>query len=166
MDYEFNPGQNPIACITKSGEIFCAFNNPYLIHSYQFGTLKKTVNKKDLNFDKPTYMVPPGLTMKIPVFRSRIKKIICLNDDKYFVLWEDNGPDYVKHIKDTPLMGEWKYQSLYYIDLFDKDGKFLKSFEYDWEKYGTPIHIDNDGFIYTNSKDDIPKLIKNLFTFE
>ncbi len=52
------------------------------------------------------------------------------------------------------------------IKVFDKTGNFLKSYPYDAAKYGSIIHVDSDGFVYTNSRDGVPMLTKYRFSFE
>lgn len=52
------------------------------------------------------------------------------------------------------------------ITKFDFDGNFLKSYPYDAAKYGSVIHVDCEGFVYTNSRYGIPMLTKYRFSFE
>jgi hypothetical protein len=54
------------------------------------------------------------------------------------------------------------------IDLFDSDGKFLKSYAWDWLNLGLLKHVDNEGYFYTNfgESEIVPGVTKWRVTFE
>ena len=156
---------NPYIDLSHNGDIYCAFDYPYLIKIYRDGKLNKLIKRKCSNFTKFSWIKQEGLPIKQPITRSRIKKIFCLPDGKFFVLIRDSGKNYLKKYKSTnaykPITGVESF-----IDLYDKESRFLKSYPYDAEIYGSIIHVDSDGYFYTNSKECIPMLTKYKFYFE
>ncbi len=145
-------------------DLYCAFDYPYLIKIYRNEELIKIITRECDHFSDAKFIAPKGMTEKFSVFQSKILKIFCLPEGKFFTLIWDAGDDYVEKYESTTF--EETFEVDYWIDLFDSEGHFLKSYLYDQDKYGRIIHIDSEGYVYTDAKDGIPMLVKYKFSFE
>ncbi len=163
--YDFgNAYSTPYLDMSPEGDLYCSFHYPYLIKVYRNEQLVKIIRRDCNHFTDVKFLAPKDRSEKLPVHRSAIQRIFCLPDGKFFLIIRDYGDDYVQNFESTPF--EEAPERDYWIDLFDFEGHFLKSYLYDQDKYGRIIHIDSEGCVYTDAKDGIPMLVKYKFFFE
>ncbi|MBN2029625.1 6-bladed beta-propeller [bacterium] len=138
--------------MASNGDLYCALGYPYLIKVYKNGQLIKMIHRECSNFTLENRHYLYGL----PMGRSAIRQIFCLPDGRFFLLVDDSIIDII----------EDSIATNYFLDLFDSEGHFLKSYQYDQDKYGEIIHMDSEGYVYTDARDGIPMLVKYRFLFE
>lgn len=151
--------------LSSNGDIYCAFHYPYLINVYREGKLLKIIKRDCSNFTKFSWIIQEGLPIKQPVTRSMVQRIFCLSKGTFIVIVRDFGKNYIDKYKSTNAFEPIKDVKTY-LDLFDVEGRFLKSYLFERDTYGSIIHVDTDGYFYTNSKDGIPMLVKYKITFK
>lgn len=166
IDKQFKSYRMNIADMSFNGNIYCAVNYPYLIRIYSKEKLIKIIKRKCENFEKPELIKFPGIDIKMPVLRSKILSLKCLPDGRFVVIWQDKGSKYIEETKAIRFMESYKGHINYYLDLFNQDGEYLRSYKYEKEKYGDIIHVDSEGHFYTNINEEIPMLVINKVIFE
>ncbi len=154
----------PYFDISLTEELYCAFDYPYLIKVYSNGKLNKIIQREYPEFTDVRFVNRKGLSIPYPAIRSFIKSIFILPNGKFILFVADYGKDYIKKLENSMFNESIKYKL--FINLFDENGKFLKTYPYNFEKYGSVIYIDNNGYFYTRSKNGIPMLTKYQFSFE
>ena len=84
-----------------------------------------------------------------------------LPDGRFTAVIFDKGEDFKKKT-----VGGMDFVT--FLDLFNSEGKFLKSYPWDWLKYGLLEHVDKNGYFYTNRGDSemIPGVTKWKVSFE
>ena len=92
--------------------------------------------------------------------RSTIWDLFFLPDGKFLTIIRDSGKDYENNNN--------VQQFTITLDLFNKEGYFLKTYLWDWEEHGLIKHIDSEGYIYTNIGDSgiIPGVTKWRVSFD
>lgn len=149
------------------GQLLVSFSYPYMIHFYNDGILKKIVTRESPVFTKPEIMetsvgLHDNYTAKTVASKQRsyIWQIFELDKGQFATFIRDSGEDFRK------LKSDREFET--YLDLFDSEGRFLKSFKWDWRRNGLIKHIDKQGFVYTNYGDNelVPGITKWKVSFE
>lgn len=151
----------------SDGVLLVMFNYPYLIHFFKNGQLLKVVTRNVSTFTEPEIVAAEFKTVdgridmiKKVVQRGSLKNIFTLPDGRFIVIIEDGGSNFrtAKDYSATRLI----------IDLFTKDGYFLKSYDWNWEQKGFIAYIDAQGYFYTNIGDSeiVPGVTKWRISFE
>ncbi len=98
--------------------------------------------------------------IKKVVQRCSLRNIFTLPDGRFIVIVEDGGKNFraAKDYSGKRLI----------IDLFTKDGYFLKSYDWNWKQNGFIAHIDALGYFYTSIGDSepVPGVTKWRVSFE
>ena len=153
--------------VRNDGILLVRFDYPYLIHFYHNGVLTRVVDRKHPYFTSPEIIIADfkaidGRVEKIKrvAYRCTIRSILALPDQRFFVIVADKGKDY-KTAKENSRI-------LFYLDLFSKDGYFLKSYRWDRRKNGFIEHVDTEGYFYTNIGDSeiVPGVTKWKVSFQ
>jgi len=132
--------------------------NPYKILFSNNEKLYRVVSRDSPIFTPPEVVETSWGTKHI-VQRSYIWDVFHLPNNNFFTFIRDSGINYKK----THSSQEFKT----HIDIYDENGKFLKSYRWDWEKYGLIKHVDNEGFFYTNLlAEKIPGIQKLKVSFK
>ena len=135
------------------GQLLIGFTYPYRIEIFYDGCLKKVIERESPVFTKPKiYEVLFSPDVAIPAkkqemikMRSGLWGIYHLPDGKMLAVIRDAGKDY----EDNSNVRQFAI----ILDLFDSDGRFLKSYNWDWEASGLIMHVDAEGFLYSNCGD-------------
>ena len=150
------------------GTLIVKFSFPYLIHFYKNGALYKVIERDSPIFTKPEVIetifkatTGEGGKVKSLAQRSDIRKILPLPDGRFAAVIFDKGEDFKKQT-----VGGRDF--ITYLDLFDEEGRFLKSYFWDWVNYGLLEHVDREGYFYTNRGDSeiVPGVTKWELSFE
>ncbi|MBC8185465.1 hypothetical protein H8E88_30620 [candidate division KSB1 bacterium] len=150
------------------GTLIVEFSYIYLVHFYKHGTLYKAIKKDSPIFTRPEIIETifkatsgEGGKVKSVAQRSDIRKILPLPDEGFVAVIFDKG----KNFKEKTVGGR---DFVTHLDLFNSDGIFLKSYPWDWQKYGLIEHIDKDGYFYANRGDSeiVPGVTKWKISFE
>ncbi|MBD3275733.1 MAG: hypothetical protein GF372_10495 [Candidatus Marinimicrobia bacterium] len=77
--------------------------------------------------------------------RALVWKVFSLNKNLFINVIRDEGVNYKSNsnVKNFDL----------YLDIFRVDGTWLKRFTWDWKNKGLPLHIDSEGYLYSNFSD-------------
>ena len=152
----------------KDSTLIVHFSYTYLVHFYKNGALYKVIERDTPIFTKPEVIetifkatTGEGGKVKSVAQRSDIRKILPLPDGRFAAVIFDSG----KNFKEKTVGG---MDIFTFLDLFNSDGKFLKSYPWDWQKYGLLEHVDREGYFYTNRGDSemIPGVTKWKVSFE
>ncbi len=152
----------------NDGVFLITFKISYLFHYYKNQKLIKVVEKESDIFTAPEFTEAifratsgEGGKVKAVVARSGIWKTFSLPSNRLAVFIRDGG----KNFKEKAVGGR-DFETV--IDLFDSDGKFLKSYAWDWLNLGLLKHVDNEGYFYTNfgESEIVPGVTKWRVTFE
>ena len=152
----------------KDGTLIVHFSYTYLIHIYKKGQLFNIIEKDSPIFTKPEIVetvfkatTGEGGKVKSVTQRSGIRKILPLPDGSFVAVIFDKGKDF----KEKTIGGR---DFVTCLDLFNSEGKFLKSYSWDWQQYGLLEHVDEHGYFYTNRGDSeiVPGVTKWKVSFE
>ncbi|MCX6225770.1 MAG: hypothetical protein NTV01_13635 [Bacteroidia bacterium] len=139
---------------------------PYVIQVFIDGKLNKVINRNSPVFVKPelveTFFTPtngPGGSTVALKQRSTVWRIIPLPDGRFVTFITDAGKNFKENSNEREFSSS--------IELFDKDGIFLKSYPWDWKKNGLLLHADSEGFFYSNfgETEDVTGVSKWKLTF-
>ena len=149
------------------GILMVHFSYPYVIHFYKDGILQKVVTRESPIFTKPelieTIFKPkngPADKIKAVKQRSYIWQTFSLPKGRFAAFIRDSQIDYKKSKSDRSFDT--------FVDIFDNQGRFLKSFKWDWQKNGLIKHVDRNGYFYTNfgKTEIVPGVTKWRVSFE
>jgi hypothetical protein len=159
--------------LLKGDTLIGGYNYPYKIHLFDPNNkLFKVIQRESPIFSKPSLLSSQMKMMDGNIFetkalalRASIWDIFVLPDGKFFVYIKDNGPDYKEHFSKNALGSQ---EGTMVLDLYDKNGYFLKSYPYVNEKYGKIIFVDAEGYLYTaiGPSELIPGVTKWRISFE
>ncbi len=153
--------------MTQDSVLYVFFSYPYRIEIYSDGDLKRVIERESPIFKKPKivesiYYPRDGKPGKSTMVKNRsyIWDIFFLPDGKFLTIIRDSGKDYENNNNVR--------QFSITLDLFNKEGHFLKTYPWDWEKHGLIKRIDAEGYLYTNIGESgiIPGVSKWRVSFE
>jgi hypothetical protein len=151
----------------NDGVLLVHFSYPYMIKFFENGILKKVIDRDSPLFTEPEiieiiYTPPNGPADKIKTVKQRsyIWQTFLLPGGRFATFIRDAGIDYKKSKSDR------EFDT--FIDLFDSEGRFLKTYKWDWQKNGLIKHVDSRGYFYTNfgETEIVPGVTKWKVTFE
>jgi hypothetical protein len=151
-----------------NSDLLVSFSYPYLIHLYKYGVLQKAIERDSPIFSKPeivetVFRATTGEGGKVKSVRQRsyIWNLLPLPGNRFAAFIRDSG----KNFKKKSVSGR---DFVTILDLFDSDGKFLKSYPWDWQQCGLLEHIDRHGYFYSNRGDSeiVPGITKWKVTLE
>ncbi len=151
-----------------NGILLVDYKRSYKFHFYQNQKLIRVVDRESPIFTKPEIIETvfkansgEGGKVKTVTSRSGIWKTFPLPANRFAAYVADRGKEFKRKT-----IGGRDFESV--IDLFDSDGKFLKSYAWDWLNYGAIKHVDNEGYFYTNRGDSeiVPGVTKWRVAFE
>ncbi len=137
--------------IRPDGTLLVYFHYPYRLQIFQSGRLQKVIEKENSLFSDPVIVKKEVVfsghqdVVKSVAQRCQLDRVLSLPDGRFVVVWKDNGKNY-QEAKDTA-------EFLTFLDLFNADGQFLKSYSWDHQENGRLLHVDAEGFWYSNSGD-------------
>jgi len=145
----------------SNSKIISTFQFPYRIEMYNtdYKLLKVITREAD-------FFTPPELMNGIQYYVSRglLGKPFFLKDGTLLVGTYDQGTNYMDHYVNNDISA-WDDDREYY-DLFDEEGRFLESFLIEFEKLGSLLYVDSQGYIYTNKTEPYPMILKYEILFE
>lgn len=154
-------------CAGIDGKILVGTSNPYVIQVYIKGSLSRIIQRDSPVFTKTELakvnyrpLDGPAAEVLTIIHRSSIWRILPLPDGRFITFIRDAGRNYKENSNEREFTTS--------IDLFDQNGYFLKSYPWDWQKLGLLLHVDQEGYFYSNigENPDIPGITKWKVTLE
>jgi len=153
-------------CLSRNSYLFVKSWYPYQIQIFKNDNPIKVIERHAQNFTVPEIVevlfkpaAGPADKIKTVKERSGIWRLFLLPDGKFITVIRDAGKNFKRNnnVRDFRI----------YLDLFSKDGVFLKSYLWDWQKYGLIEHVDREGFFYTNrgNSEIVPGVMKWKVSF-
>jgi hypothetical protein len=154
-------------CLTKDGVLLVKSSNPYTIQVFENGRQMKVIHRDSPIFTLPETgrMVykpvdgPAGEVMAVKL-RSSVWEILPMPDGKFITVIRDAGKNFRENSNERDFS--------IVLDLFDRNGFFLKSYPWDWQKDGLLLYVDRDGYFYSNigATPVVPGITKWKVTFD
>ena len=134
------------------GLLYVAFPYPYQIEVYQNSELVHTILRDSPLFTRPKRCevlygpegeVPQKMTLVKQ--RSYIWNLFHLPGGKLMAVIRDAGEQYEtnSNVQDFSVA----------LDIFDAQGSYLNSYNWDWQNDDLIKHVDAEGYVYTNAGD-------------